>query len=372
MTLQQPLARDPQSWLCRAGPEDPVYFFNPITLRETAKRFLDGFPGEVTYAVKANPHEEVLETLAEVGLEAFDVASPIEMALVNRARRSARLHYHNPVRSKSEVAQGRQFGITSWSIDRHSELDKLGDIAGAEIAVRLKLPVEGASYDFGRKFGADPETAVELLKTVVARGGVSSITFHPGTQCHDAGAWEAYIQASADVAKRAGVTLHRLNVGGGFPSHRCDRLPDLQKIFATIAAAKATAFDGDGPALVCEPGRGMVAEAFQLALQVKAVCDDTIFLNDGIYGGLSEWKDIGASSRVSAVAASGSHGDKMRDFTVFGPTCDSIDTLPETISLPADLKEGDYLLFDGMGAYSTALATRFNGFGDYRIVTLTR
>jgi ornithine decarboxylase len=159
MPLQHPLARDPQSWLRRAGPEDPVYFFNPAALRNTAEEFLAGFPCEVTYAVKANPHDEVLETLAEAGLEAFDVASPIEMEMVSRASRSARLHYHNPVRSKSEVARAKQFGIASWSIDRLSELDKLGDITGVEIAVRLKLPVDGARYDFGRKFGAEPESA---------------------------------------------------------------------------------------------------------------------------------------------------------------------------------------------------------------------
>ena len=55
--------------------------------------------------------------------------------------------------------------------------------------------------------------------------------------------------------------------------------------------------------------------------------------------------------------------------TVFGPTCDSLDQLPGTLDLPADLGEGDYVLFHGMGAYGGVTATRFNGYG--RIVPAT-
>ena len=55
---------------------------------------------------------------------------------------------------------------------------------------------------------------------------------------------------------------------------------------------------------------------------------------------------------------------------VFGPTCDSIDRLPEPVALPQDLQEGDYVLFDGMGAYSMSLATDFNGYGLGRPVTV--
>ena len=48
---------------------------------------------------------------------------------------------------------------------------------------------------------------------------------------------------------------------------------------------------------------------------------------------------------------------------VFGPTCDSLDRLPDGLPLPGDTQVGDYVLFDGMGAYSAAMSTRFNGYG---------
>lgn len=367
------ILESPQIWLRNERPDEPVFFFNPEQLRATAQHFLSGFPGEVTYAVKANPHIDVLAVLAEEGVTAFDVASPDEMMRVRQVLPNARLHYHNPIRSRDEIALARLYGVASWSVDRMSELDKLGDITGVEIAVRFKLPVAGAAYDFGTKFGAEPELAVALLAEVAKRGGVPSMTFHPGTQCHDAQAWVSYIGKAAEIARAARVQLRRLNVGGGFPAHRCDRMPDLDGIFAAIIGAVKDGFGDAPPKLVCEPGRGMVSECFTLALRVKALTDEAVFLNDGIYGGLNEWRDLGTGERVDLVTPEfGKQPDKRVDRIVFGPTCDSLDRLPSPLPLPDGIAEGDYLLFHGIGAYSLAQATRFNGYGAQEVVTLRR
>ena len=360
------------AWLTEHTPERPVMFFEPGILQATAARFLKGFPGMVTYAVKANPAPGVLDNLLAAGVAGFDVASPDEMALVRDRAPEAALHYHNPVRTRAEIAAGLEAGVTSWSVDRHGELEKLSVLPkGSEVAVRLKLEVAGAAYDFGTKFGAGPERAADLLRRVVEMGFTPSLTFHPGTQCDSAMPWRRYIQAAAEVAQAAGVSLHRLNVGGGFAARRGAAVPDLEGVFAAIAEEVAARFGADAPALVCEPGRGMVAECMTLALQVKAVEDEVIFLNDGLYGSLAEWRDIAASDRISVVSPEGLQREAAaRRRVAFGPTCDSLDVLPEPLALPGDLAEGDYLLFAGMGAYSGALATGFNGYGMARTVTL--
>ena len=64
-------------------------------------------------------------------------------------------------------------------------------------------------------------------------------------------------------------------------------------------------------------------------------------------------------------------GGAPRPQVVYGPTCDSLDRLPDPLMLPADTAEGDFVLFSAMGAYSLALATRFNGFGPSGVVTTT-
>ncbi|MGR3584853.1 MAG: type III PLP-dependent enzyme [Pseudooceanicola nanhaiensis] len=357
---------DPVAHLRRMQPDTAVIYFCPDVLQATARRFLTGFPGLVTYAVKANDRTEVLENLSAAGIEAFDVASPAEMAAVRRIAPGAALHYNNPVRSRDEIAAGQAAGVVSWSVDDPAELDKIAVAAqGAEVAVRLKLPVPGAAYDFGAKFGAAPDLAEALLRRVADLGLRPAMTFHPGTQCEDPAAWVAYIHAAAEVAQRAGVRLARLNVGGGFPAHRGRAAPELERIFTAIAEATRSAFGGTPPALVCEPGRAMVAEAFTLAARVKAVrADGRVYLNDGLYGGLSELRDMGPLDRLRLVAPDGTPRSAAPEpRVVFGPTCDSLDRVPGTLDLPGDAAEGDYLLFAGMGAYSLSIATRFNGYG---------
>lgn len=346
-------------------PDHPVLYFAPSVLQDTALRFQAGFPGLVTYAVKANDAAEVLENLVAAGMTTFDVASPDEMVRVRAICPNATLHYNNPVRARSEIAVALAMGVRSFSVDDMGELEKLGPGAGLEVSVRLKLPVAGAAWDFGSKFGATPARAVELLQAAVAQGFSPSMTFHPGTQCTDPEAWAIYISTCADVARQAGLRLSRLNVGGGFPSHRAGDAPDLEVIFVRIARAVAEAFGDDAPALVCEPGRAMVADAFALCTRVKAIRDDgSVFLNDGIYGGFAEAPLIGSVERLTVIAPDGTpRSGPSRPRTVFGPTCDSVDRLPGEVALSGDMAEGDYVIFAGLGAYSSATVTRFNGYG---------
>lgn len=356
----------PIAHIVRTVPDTAQIYFCPKTLQSTAKRFLDGFDGLVTYAVKANAGEEVLSNLISAGINAFDVASPNEIKLLRSLSGHSTLHYNNPVRSEREISYAISMGVRSFSVDCVGELDKLAGVpAGSEISVRLALPVSGAAYDFGSKFGADADLAVSLLRKVAALGFSPSITFHPGTQCRDVAAWGHYIGTSAEIARCAGQPLKRLNVGGGFPADRNGDTPNLEEIFSHISREARRHFGESAPELVCEPGRAMVAEAFTLATRVKAVrTDGTVFLNDGLYGGLAETRDLPLGSRYQVYSPIGEpRKGESSSRVVFGPTCDSIDRLPDTLSLPEDLSEGDFILFDGMGAYSRSLATRFNGYG---------
>jgi ornithine decarboxylase len=73
---------------------------------------------------------------------------------------------------------------------------------------------------------------------------------------------------------RAGVTLSRLNVGGGFPAHRDGVAPDLTAIFAQIATSVERTFGHKPPKLVCEPGRALVSECYQLVVACEGAQGD--------------------------------------------------------------------------------------------------
>lgn len=376
MGLSKTIWTNPTEFLRNQQPEHPVLFFSPSALQAAARRFIDGFPGMVTYAVKSNPGEEVIENLAAAGVRGYDCASPFEIDLIRRLAPDAAIHYNNPVRSVAEIAHAVEKGVKSWSVDSRSELEKLiahvpaGD---SEISVRFKLPVAGAAYNFGAKFGATAELATDLLRRVAEAGFIPSITFHPGTQCTDPAAWEAYIRTAADIARNAGVTIARLNVGGGFPSHRLMAVvPQLEATFDLIDRVATEAFGAARPMLICEPGRGLCGDAFTLAARVKALRDDThVFLNDGVYGSLTELPLIGVIDRVAVLSPEGElRTGAPLPRIVFGPTCDSVDRLPGEVPLPADIAEGDYVIVQGMGAYSTVTNTRFNGFGELALATV--
>lgn len=115
------------------------------------------------------------------------------------------------------------------------------------------------------------DACVTLLHRIEDRGHVASMTFHPGTQCTDPQIWADYIQEAAVIAKRAKCALNRLNVGGGFPSHRWGEQPDLAPTFDMIKRTHAQCFPEAQAVLVCELGRAMVADCFSLALCVKTL-----------------------------------------------------------------------------------------------------
>ena len=76
--------------------------------------------------------------------------------------------------------------------------------------------------------------------------------------------------------------------------------------------------------------------------------------------------------RLEAIRPSGGTiTSPAADFTVFGPTCDSLDRLPGSVRLPRTIQDGDYILISGMGAYSSATCTPFNGYGAVERVTIT-
>jgi ornithine decarboxylase len=376
MGLSKTIWTNPTEYLRNQQPENPVLFFAPQAVQSVARQFLSGFPGLVTYAVKSNPSEEVVENLIAAGIKGFDCASPFEIDLIRRLAPDAAIHYHNPVRSRTEIEHAVKREVKSYSVDSHSELAKLIEmvpVENCEISVRFKLPVAGAAYNFGAKFGATAEVAVELLRKVAAAGYVPSITFHPGTQCTDPAAWASYIREAAVIARDAGVTIARLNVGGGFPNHRAHGVvPQLDETFETIDKVAAEAFGNERPELVCEPGRALCGDAFTLASRVKAIRDDMhVFLNDGLYGSLFELGQIGIIDRIEVISPQGEKrvGD-LAPRICFGPTCDSVDRLPGDVPFPTDIAEGDFVIWHGMGAYSTVTNSRFNGFGELGMVTV--
>jgi len=57
--------------------------------------------------------------------------------------------------------------------------------------------------------------------------------------------------------------------------------------------------------------------------------------------------------------------------SVFGPTCDALDTISLAEQLP-DMDPGEYVYSENIGAYSRASSTFFNGFPPATVVHVNR
>jgi ornithine decarboxylase len=364
------------------APEAPIFCYSAEIVHSRARSFLTGFPGEVAYAVKANSDPDVLLTVAACGIDTFDVASVEEMALVRSLVPHAVLHYHNPVKSRSEIAKAyRLYGCQRFAADDAAEITKIAAIVGGapgiEIAVRFRLTTNGDSaHDFSSKFGATPHEAVVLLQQVVAAGYTPVLTFHPGSQCLKPSAYARHIAEAARIAETAGVSLAVLNVGGGFPArYLASDVPPLEDYFRAIAASVDAAFGPERPALECEPGRGLVAPAISLLTRVKLVklARHEVYINDGIYGALMEVNQMPCLlPRYRVIRDGVTVAGETAAFVLYGPTCDPIDRFPVALELPVDIAEDDYIEFDTLGAYGAATATRFNGYHSRETVPVRR
>jgi ornithine decarboxylase len=118
--------------------------------------------------------------------------------------------------------------------------------------------------------------------------------------------------------------------------------------------------------VLCEPGRALVADGQSLLVQVHLRKGNQLYINDGVYGSLSEMTaaDVRYPSRLIRLEKGRivTSTAPEETFDAHGPTCDSLDMIPKAFRLPDDVREGDWIEIDRVGAYSNALSTDFNGF----------
>ena len=353
-------------------PVDPIYVIYPEKFQIAARRFLDAFPGDTLYAVKANPAPHVLDQVWAAGIRHFDTASLAEIELVRARFPEAHCHFMAPVRAPgSAKAAIDKYGVTDFVVDCDFELEKLlseaADPKKLRVFVRIATPLGGAVLELSSKFGTTPDDAARLLKRVAESGAQPALTFHVGSQCLSPFSYAQAVEMARRTAAIAGIDIVALDIGGGFPGpYPGNDVPPYHWYFDMVREALAT-LPKKLPVL-CEPGRALVAEGVSLITQVFLRKGDMIYINDGIYGSFDELTLPGWTAdyhtRVFALAKGRAllQAAGQKALRVYGPTCDTLDVLPRPLPLPERVGPGDFIVFDAIGAYSVAVRTNFNGF----------
>lgn len=356
-------------------PAEPMLCLRPAAIAAGARDFVAGFPGRVLYAVKCNPEPGVLRALWEGGVRHFDCASAAEVALVRTMFPEASIHFMHPVKSRPAIREAwtRQ-GVRDFVLDDASELAKILEETGAGAAEGLGLVVRiappaggGALYDLSGKFGASVEDAAALLRAARPHAARLGISFHVGSQCMDPLAYRRALALAGQAIRRAGVRIDLVDVGGGFPVAypEIEPLP-LGAYFAEIEAG----FEALGlpeAELWAEPGRALAAGGGSVVVQVQMRRGNTLYVNDGVYGSLSDAGAPGFRFPARMIRPDGVGSEVEQGFSLFGPTCDSADFMRGPFLLPEDIREGDWIEIGQLGAYGACLRTGFNGFDQTRL-----
>jgi ornithine decarboxylase len=360
--------------LCKKTTDTPVFCVHPQAVRATARGIVERFPGTVLYAVKANPDPNIVRWIVEGGITAFDTASIREIALCRGVLAGAHCSFNHPVKPRPAiVAAYRDWGIRDFVVDHIAELDKLIEEVGADLLVQVRVaaPNPSATISFNAKFGATPQDASALLRAVRDRGATAAISTHVGYQTLDPAAFVHALQIIGAVVDAAGVDPAYVNLGGGFPSVLMPAGLGLDDFFGTIARVYAVDARLSGTPLRCEPGSALAHPGGGVLTQVLLVKSDGIYLNDGVYGAMSELLHTKIQPPTRVYTREGTpRSGTLRPYTVFGPTCDSYDTVPAPFALPDTIREGDWLYLGMMGAYSQILITDFNGVGEHEYAVI--
>jgi ornithine decarboxylase len=376
------------------NPTTAFYIINLGEIIRQYKLWVETFPYiEARYAVKCNPNNVICQLLSLLGV-GYDVASKNEINLVkDYVNDIDKIIFANPYKESSSIQYARSIDVDTTVFDSEDELYKIKLYhPKCKLLLRLKVDDQNSLCKFSKKFGADEDESRELIK--LARDmnlNMTGISFHVGSGCFDATQYYRALdmcQRVFAIGKEYGFTFTMLDIGGGFPGYHDDISMKLLKDISIQVEKGIVDFFKDkyfiknydnnicveesSPCLtvIAEPGRFFVQSSHTLLVNVigkkirnkdghKTFCYS---MNDGIYG---SFNCIVFDHQKPQILPYNERDGENYESIVFGPTCDSMDTVCENIQLP-ELAIGEWCFIPNFGAYTVAAASDFNGFSKLR------
>jgi len=351
-------------------PDKPVYCIRKNSILSASRYFQKKFPGKILYAVKTNPHQEVIKTLIKSGIDQFDVASIKEIKDVRKLSQTAKCSYMHTVKSRESIREAYfKYGIKTFALDTKDELIKIiestNNSKDLELFVRVAVSNEHAEIDLSKKFGALSTEATGLLRLVKENSKKIGLSFHVGSQCMHPISYTKGISEIGNIIKKTKIVPNYINVGGGFPTIYPDLIPQsldnyIEEIKKSLENLKLEIM----PEIICEPGRALVAESGSTIVRVDLKKKHKLYINDGTYGTLFDagTPNIVFPSKMIKDNSNKIISKKLTAFNFYGPTCDSMDYMKGPFLLPNNIKEKDYIELGQLGAYGLTFRTQFNGF----------
>ncbi|QFT78032.1 pyridoxal-dependent decarboxylase, exosortase A system-associated [Erythrobacter sp. THAF29] len=366
----------------------PLFVYSREHLDARVKQLRDALPQRIglNYAIKANPHPEVISHMLPL-VDGFDIASSGELAMTQNAGIDpARVSFAGPGKRDDELEDAIGAGVT-LNCESEGEAERslaigqrIGKAPRIAIRVNPEFELKGSGMKMGggaKPFGVDANMVPGLARRVIGEGAEwRGLHIFTGSQALSA---DAIIEAQANVLELAdklasdtGETLPKLNMGGGFgiPYFPGDEPLDLaavgKALHERVANLPATLADTD---LCIELGRYLVGEAGVYLCRVidRKVSYGTTYLvtDGGLHHQLAASGNFGTVVRRNYPVAIASRFDAEPEevVNIVGCLCTPLDRLADLANLPK-AGVGDLVAVFCAGAYgATASPENFLGHG---------
>ncbi len=374
--------------LVKSAGRTPLFVYSRAHLDRRCEELRAALPERIgiNYAVKANPHADVISHMAPL-VDGFDIASSGELAMLERAGiDAARVSFAGPGKRDDELEAAIAAGVT-LNCESEGEAQRslaigqrIGKAPRMAIRVNPDFELKGSGMKMGggaKPFGVDADRVPDLARTLIAQGAEwRGLHIFTGSQALSA---DAIIEAQGNVLNLAaklsveiGASLPKLNMGGGFgiPYFPNDVALDLtavgKALHAYVANCPAELSDTE---LCLELGRYLVGEAGVYLCRVidKKVSHGTTYLvtDGGLHHQLAASGNFGTVVRRNYPVAIASRYAAEADevVNVVGCLCTPLDRLADAALLPkADV--GDLVAVFCAGAYgASASPAAFLGHG---------
>jgi len=361
----------------------PLYLYSAPLIERRIERLRAELPAGLAllYAIKANPHPEVVAKVAPL-VDGCDVTSAAEIALALEAGVAGNtLSVAGPGKRDDDLAAAIAADALVV-VESFTEARRLAALAAGRgrprVALRVnpsfELAAEARMGGGPRKFGVDSEAAPEVLAEI-GRLPLAFEGFHvyAGSRCLDAvaiaDAQRATLRLARDLAPFAPAPVRLLNLGGGlgipcFPGEAPLDVAAVGDALRGIAQEAARVLPGARLAL--ELGRYIVGEAGLYLTRVverKESRGRVFLILDG--GAHHHWHATGALEGrrhlhfpLAVVGGRGhaterpTHATEER-VTLCGPLCAPHDTWAEDVVLPV-AEPGDLIAVFQSGAYGAS------------------
>ncbi len=356
----------------------PLYLYSKSSIAAQADQalaFQAPFGLTVRYAMKANPHPEIIELLTKKGIQ-IDASSGYEareaLALGIAGNQILLTSQECPDFLQELVDAGVQFNACSLhQLERYAKLER----RPSAVSIRINPGVGSGQFPGVNVGGAESSFGIwhrkieELQKKLEEYGiDVTRVHTHIGSGS-DPEVWRGTAELSTQLLNHF-PHANTLNLGGGFKVARVpsENAADLQKISASVAETLVNfhAKTGRKIHLEIEPGTFLVANAGLILGKVIDIVETDsehhfIKLNTGM-DHIIRPALYGVKHPFFLMSANVEQRAKRKSHLV-GHCCESTDRLTlEPIEFP-EVKIGELIVIGGTGAYCASMATHgYNSF----------